>query len=107
MQDKDMEVLRTLLKRMRSTKQDGYPAYGGNGNWNFISRSLPQTTPEELNALFRLAGLVPDQIIALGECSRCLYSRHGTRSRNHSGSPCDSCYMPRHTNFVDKDEFDF
>ena len=46
-QDTGMEMLRTVLRRLRWDDQGGYPGYRGNGRWDFVTAGLPQVTPEE------------------------------------------------------------
>lgn len=64
-------VLQRVLLRLRWDDQGGYVGYEGDGKWNFISTSLPQVTTKELNTLMWLAGIVPDVIEPLGDCSDC------------------------------------
>jgi len=92
-----LSTLRKILTRMRWDDQGGYPGYQGKGKWDFISTALPQTTPEELNQLLDLAGIVPDKIVPLGDCRNCVHSDHG-RERGYK-APCDSCGRPGMTNF--------
>jgi hypothetical protein len=92
-----MVALRAVLKRMRSDDQGGYISYGGDGKWHFVTAGLPQTTPEELNALFALAGIEPDVIIPKGACADCKFARDG-RERGYE-SPCLGCKRPYHSNF--------
>lgn len=89
-------ALRNVLLRLRSEKQDGYPSLY-KGKWSFVTTGLPQTTPEELDALFELAGIVPDEIEPLGSCKDCMYAKNG-HSRGWD-RPCSSCAHPRMTNF--------
>jgi hypothetical protein len=92
-----IDELRTALRRLRWDDQDGYPGYHGNGRWDFVSTGLP-VTPDELNALFELAGIVPDVIVPLGHCEDCLHAVNG-RERGYV-EPCGSCKRPRMSNFV-------
>ncbi len=98
---KGMQVLRTVLQRLRWDDQGGYPSRN-NGKWNFISASLPQTTPEELDALFALVGVVPDEIVSLGDCKDCKHAviKHGRRCEQGYAGPCLTCKRPRMSNFV-------
>ncbi len=98
-----LEVLRTVLKRLRSDDQGGYISYEGNGKWSFVSTSLPQTTPEELNALFELAGIVPDVIVPKGSCEDCANAKvlpDGRRVERGYAGPCSPCKRPIMSNFV-------
>ncbi len=98
-----IEALRSILKRLRDDAQGGYSSYEGNGEWSFASTSLPQTTPEQLNALFALAGLEPDVIVPKGSCGTCIFATNG-RERGWS-SPCCSCSRPLMSNFVPEKGF--
>lgn len=91
----DLDVLATVLRRLRWDDQGGYPSYYGDDRWGFVSTGLPQTTPDELNALFRLAGVVPDEIVPLGSCDTCVFSREG-RERGYE-QPCGPCKRPLHS----------
>ena len=97
-----MEVLRKVLLRMRSDRQDGYPGYEGDGKWGFVSTGLPQVTPDELNELFELAGVVPDPIETLGLCRDCKHSING-RERGYE-MPCLKCLRPKHDLWEPKSE---
>lgn len=95
------EVIRRLLLEMRSKQQGGYSSRH-NGKWRFVSTSLPQTAPHELDKLFKFAGIVPDEIEIVGECGDCANSNDG-RERGYS-SPCGACLRPSHiNNFVPRD----
>jgi hypothetical protein len=97
-----VKALRAVLRRMRWDGQGGYVGYEGNGRWSFISTGLGQVTPEELNALFRLAGIEPDEIVSLGDCSKCANGEvvHGRRQERGYREPCLTCKRPRMSNFV-------
>lgn len=101
MTPKGIEVLRTVLQRLRWDDQGGYPGLCRDGGWDFASTSLPQTTPDELNALFELAGIVPDPIVPLGSCGDCAHA-DGGRERGYA-NPCGSCKRPRMSNFVSRE----
>jgi hypothetical protein len=97
-----ISVLREILRRMRWHDQGGYPGLH-DGKWSFISTSLPQTTPEELDELFKLVGITPDEIESLGPCEECANAQEyedGTRSERGYEEPCSTCKRPRHSNFV-------
>jgi len=101
-----MEVLRTVLKRMRWDSQDGYPSYLGDGKWAFVSTGLPQVSPEELNTLFAFAGIVPDEIVPIGHCDTCkfgvLYGEgKGKAQERGYAQPCSPCGRPKMTNYVE------
>ncbi len=101
-QEEGLAVLRAVLQRMRNEKQDGYTDCKNgkfSGTARFISCGLPQATPEELDALFALAGIVPDAIESNGSCSTCVYgdARGGNQGWD---APCCSCAHPKMTNFV-------
>lgn len=91
-------ALRAVLKRLRSDDQGGYTSRY-KGKWQFISTSLPQTSAKELDALFDLAGIEPDEIVALGDCKDCMYADHRGNSRGWA-PPCVSCKHPVMSNFV-------
>jgi len=90
----NLAVLRAVLSRRRSARQGGMPGYGGDGEWDFVTSGLPQVTPEELNILFELAGIIPDEIESLGSCEACRHAVNG-RERGYS-MPCLKCLRPRH-----------
>jgi len=92
-----IRVLGTVLRRLRWDDQGGYPGLY-KGEWDFASTSLPQTTPAELDALFKLAGIVPDEIVPLGSCRECAHASDG-RERGYA-NPCGGCKRPRMSNFV-------
>lgn len=92
-----IELLRTVLQRLRWDDQGGYPGRV-NGRWHFVSTGLPQVTPEELDALFSFAGIVPDEIQSLGECRQCKHAVNG-HEQGYRG-PCLTCKRPKMSNFV-------
>ena len=94
---KGLAALRDILKRMRWDDQGGYPSYYGNGRWGFVTTGLPQTTPDELNTLFAMVGVVPDKIESLGDCRDCAHSIGG-HERGYV-RPCLDCKRPRMSNF--------
>lgn len=95
-----LDVLRKVLMRLRWDDQGGFVGYHGKGKWDFLSTALPQVTPEELNALMDLVGIVPDKIVSLGSCRNCAHSDKG-RERGYK-PPCVSCKRPRMSNFQPK-----
>lgn len=98
----ELAVLGNVLRRLRWDDQGGYPGLH-NGKWTFASTCLPATTPEELNVLFKLAGIVPDEIRSLGHCAECAHARtysDGTRDEQGYAGPCSACKRPRMSNFV-------
>lgn len=90
-------ILKTVLLRLRWNDQDGFVSYRGDGKWGFVTAGLPQVTPEELNALLELAGIVPDQIVPNGACVDCEFSVNG-QERGYE-KPCLTCSRPKHDNF--------
>lgn len=103
----DMEVLRARrilrnsLVRDRWDDQGGYSSFH-DGKWMFASTSIGQFTPEEMNALFAFAGVVPDEIEVVGTCADCANS-DGGYERGYA-APCSSCLRPSHINgFVPRD----
>lgn len=95
---KGLAVLRRILRAMRWHDQGGYRAWD-DGKWSFVSTSLPQTTPEELDALFSLAGIEPDEIVPKGNCFHCEHARDDGTERGYD-RPCVSCSRPYLSNFV-------
>ncbi len=93
-----LAALRRVLRGLRWNDQGGYPGYRGRGKWDFVSTGLPQTTPEDLNALFALANIKPDVIISRGDCKHCANSKNG-REQGYSTRACFSCKKPRMSNF--------
>ena len=98
-EQKGMTVLRTVLRRMRSDEQGGYPSYDGNGKWSFISTGMAQVTGDELNVLFAFAGIEPDEIVCRGPCEECVFATEEGRERGYE-QPCCKCMRPSHSNFV-------
>jgi hypothetical protein len=96
-------ALREILRRMRSDDQDGYSDVGEDGKFTgtayFSGRGLGMATPEQLDALFDLAGIVPDPIAVNGSCSECV---HGDARGGDLGwgRPCCGCSRPKMTHFV-------
>lgn len=95
--DNRIKLLRQLLRRMRNTAQDGY-ADVRDGKFE-RSRALPAPTVDELDALFSLAGLVPDEIQINGTCRTCVFGCPDGGDQGWS-TPCCSCARPKMTNFV-------
>lgn len=89
-----LKVLQRVLLRMRAGGQGGFQSYKGDGQWTFLSTALPQTTPDELNALLELAGIVPDRIEPVGSCKDCRHSDN-ERSQGYK-TPCVFCKTPFH-----------
>lgn len=110
--DPGILALRSVLKRLRWDDQGGYPSYEGDGKWGFSSTGLPQTTPEELNALFALAGLKPDAIKPKGSCEDCVHAKACYRvggfityhEQGYAG-PCCPCKRPLMSNFKARKTF--
>ncbi len=90
-----LRIIRRLLADMRWDNQGGYSSRY-NGKWNFVSTGLGQVTPKELDQLFEFAGMTPDEIEIVGECSNCANSREGYE-RGYE-APCVSCLRPSHIN---------
>ncbi len=88
-------ALRAILKRKRDDKQGGYHGRE-NGKWDFISSGLSGISPEEMDALFALAGIVPDEIVSKGDCKDCAA---GPADLGWD-EPCVSCSRPSMSNFV-------
>jgi len=101
---KGMQVLRTILKRLRNKDQGGYADVGPDGKFKghaiFVSAGLPQATPEELDALFELAGITPDPIKVKGDCGDCVYGDAKSGGDLGWSQPCCSCSRPQMKNFV-------
>lgn len=95
-------AIRRVLKEMRNDDQDGYSSYGGDGKWHFASVLIGQFTPEELNDLFDLVGLVPDKIESLGTCSTCIHAKEAWDGRfveqGYQGA-CHTCKRPKMHNW--------
>lgn len=97
-----MLVIRRALREMRWDGQGGYSSRRG-GKWDFVSTSIGQFTPDELDTLFAFAGIVPDEIEIVGVCADCANSDNG-HERGYS-PPCSSCLRPSHINhFVPRDK---
>ncbi len=99
---KGLHTLADILQKLRWDDQGGYVGRT-DGKWNFVSTSLPQTTPEELDALFAAVGLVPDEIEALGTCAQCMHAVESPAGHWHEqgyAGPCSPCKRPRMSNFV-------
>jgi hypothetical protein len=92
---KARSALRRVLLDGRWDDQGGYSSRH-NGKWAFVSSSLGQLTPKEIDALFAFAGVVPDEIEVVGHCSDCANSDNG-RERGYV-APCVSCLRPSHIN---------
>jgi hypothetical protein len=94
--EKSCSLLHTMLRRLRDDAQDGYSDVA---DGKFVAGAVISATPEELNTIFRLVGVVPDAIVPLGDCSKCVHAEsNGQDSR--WDEPCKSCKRPRMTNFV-------
>lgn len=97
-------VLQRVLFDMRSPEQGGYLSRT-RGKWDFVSSSLGQLTPDELDALFAFAGIEPDEIEVVGSCWNCANSKDG-RERGYE-RPCLTCLRPSHINgFVPKERLE-
>lgn len=90
-------VLRKILRVMRWHDQGGYVGLD-DGEWGFISTSIPGVEPKDLNTLFKLAGIEPDEIVPKGDCVDCKFSEDG-RERGYK-QPCVHCSRPYHSHFV-------
>lgn len=90
-------VLRKVLRGMRWHDQGGYVGLD-DGKWSFISTSIPGVEPEDLNVLFKLAGIEPDEIVPKGDCVDCKFAEDG-RERGYK-QPCVVCSRPYHSHFV-------
>jgi hypothetical protein len=99
-------ALREILRGMRNDAQGGYDgvskkhkfanhAYSHRG-----AQGLGFAKPEQLDALFALAGIVPDPIEINGSCTECIYGDATTRGDMGWAQPCCSCSRPKMTNFV-------
>lgn len=97
--DKGLEALRAILKRMRNDEQNSYHDVKNGKFSGFISRGFGQATPDELNAIFELAGIVPDGIQVNGTCKDCVFGNAGGGDLGWA-QPCCSCSRPKMTNFV-------
>ena len=96
-------VLRGLFRSMRREDQDGYDDVKDGKFVGFIARPVGSASPDEMNALFDLAGIVPDAIEPSGSCETCVFGvplpdgRTGTLGWSR---PCCSCAAPKLTEFV-------
>lgn len=97
MRDGRLKILRELLRRMRNTAQDGYQDVI-DGKFE-REHPLPVATRDELNALFSLAGLVPDGIRVNGTCATCVFGGEDGGDQGWA-DPCCSCSRPKMMNFV-------
>jgi hypothetical protein len=92
-------ALRRVLTALRDDEQGGYHGTEGGlfsaGSAPLTMRSPGYFTPHELDNLFDLVGVKPNDIVPLGECSTCRFD--GT---DVWAQPCVSCSQPRMTNFV-------
>lgn len=95
---KGIATLRRLLRSMRWHDQGGYVSRS-DGKWDFVSTGLPQTTPEDLDELFALAGIEPDEVVPKGNCFHCKHAREDGSERGYD-QPCCSCTRPYHSHFV-------
>jgi hypothetical protein len=95
--DPRIKLLRTLLQRMRNSEQGGYDDVR---HGSFVRAiPFPYPTVEELNALFSLAGIVPDAIPINGTCATCVFGNPRLGDQGWA-QPCSSCSRPKMTNFV-------
>lgn len=116
--DDTADTIRGILRQMRNDDQGGYLSYS-DGAWNFISTSLGQVSPQELDQLFLFADLVPDEIEPLGDCSECANAKVSVVSEPDRGTPhisiaelkldrrergylrpCSACKRPQMSHFV-------
>lgn len=97
-----LEALRAVLRRQRDDDQGGYSSFGRDGKWHFISSALGGIEPDEMAALFELAGIEPDAIVSKGSCGDCGHAvkKNGRWSERGWEPPCVSCKRPRMSNFV-------
>lgn len=104
-------ALRTILWRGRWHDQGGY-AGRCNGEWQFITGGVGHATPEEMDALFDLAGLEPEEIESMGSCRYCKFAvvneKNGRVGERGYVDPCLSCKRPRMSHFemVPEDQLD-
>ncbi len=89
-------ALRPMLLAMRWDKSGGYTGRHG-GKWHSEGSHL-SATGVQLDALFALAGITPDEIECRGDCKDCVNSDNG-RERGYA-KPCVDCLRPWHSNFV-------
>lgn len=96
----DKATLRAIMERENDwCGQGGASSYLGGGRWAFTETSI-NVTPDELNALFRLAGVEPREIQSLGTCADCANAING-RERGYK-APCLDCCRPIMSNFRPK-----
>ena len=97
-----LDTLRSVLMRLRNEAQDGFHDVGPDGKfagysaWTTTSLNV---TPEELDSLMELAGIVPDPIQRKGKCADCVHARLNGRNRAW-GRPCSACQSPKMSNFA-------
>jgi hypothetical protein len=91
----DLEALGKALRALRWPDQGGYPGLW-KGKWSHTS--MVKLDPSATEAAFRLAGIVPDEIAALGLCADCEHAIDG-REQGYQG-PCLTCKRPKMSNFV-------
>lgn len=96
---KVMLLLRKLILEKRWNDQGGFASYDA-GHWAFVSTGLGQVTPKELDLLCKFTGIVPDEIVPRGPCSKCKFARDGNE-RGYE-MPCLSCTRPYHSHFQPK-----
>lgn len=97
----DLATLRSVIERENDWHgQGGAIGYLGDGQWSFASISI-HFTGDEMNALFRLAGVEPKRIIPIGSCKTCAHSEDG-RERGYRSRECCSCNRPIMSNFKAK-----
>jgi hypothetical protein len=93
------EALRSFAERvvrdLYDQKQGGHSMWHS-GKWLFAGHGV-MLTPAETDACFALAGVVPVEIVPLGECRDCRFARNG-RERGWEG-PCVSCARPKMSKF--------
>ena len=96
MTDVNIQHLREMLMNYRWDSQDGYPGYKGDGEWQFATTHI-RVSPEQLNALFELAGIEPDKIVPRGNCGSCRFAVDG-HERGYV-EPCLTCERPKMSNY--------
>lgn len=92
-----IEALRNVLRRLRNDAQGGYDNVSGG---RFLhATSLSMVSAAELDQLFALAGIKPDEIKINGDCKSCCW---GDARGGDLGwaNPCCGCSRPKMTNFV-------
>jgi hypothetical protein len=94
-----MEALRAVLRGLRDDAQGGYDDVDQNGK--FTCERRLRATAGELDALFRMAGIRPDPIVANGTCRDCVFG-NASLGQGDLGwaQPCCGCSRPKMTNFV-------